>query len=272
MKKAFSFLLALVAVCAAVSFTASANQTGRCGQFAGYTLTDAGDLTISGAGTIYDQCFDSRSDLVNVDIRETIKAIGRRSFFACNNLVSLSIADSVTSIGDRAFCTCSKLERVKLGSGVILIDSAAFYGCTRLKSITIPASVTKINNNAFGDCVMLDDAGVTFVCPNASQRLVVGTDVFTTSKMSYSGDSGYQLYDGDNPIDADADLTALNGKTLTWKQSVPGAPSVGVDPPEQPAGKLCKWDNVYHGDSFCGRIIYYFHTVLYFFARLFGIR
>lgn len=46
------------------------------------------------------------------------------------------------------------------------------------------------------------------------------------------------------------------------------------DTPDAPAqdDTLCKWDNVDHGTSFWGRLVHFFHSILYFFARLFGKR
>ena len=38
------------------------------------------------------------------------------------------------------------------------------------------------------------------------------------------------------------------------------------------ASDLCKWDGMDHGTSFFGRLTAFFHSVLYFFARLFGTR
>ena len=40
---------------------------------------------------------------------------------------------------------------------------------------------------------------------------------------------------------------------------------------DTPSGdNVCKWDNVDHGTSFWGRLVKFFHSILYFFAHLFG--
>ena len=46
------------------------------------------------------------------------------------------------------------------------------------------------------------------------------------------------------------------------------------DTPAQPAqnDNVCKWDNVDHGTSFWGRIVKFFHSILWFFAHLFRLR
>ncbi|MBQ6067549.1 MAG: hypothetical protein IJK89_12110 [Clostridia bacterium] len=47
----------------------------------------------------------------------------------------------------------------------------------------------------------------------------------------------------------------------------------GPTGPDHPSDEnLCPWDDVDHGASFRGRLIRFFHTILYFFARLFGRR
>ena len=55
----------------------------------------------------------------------------------------------------------------------------------------------------------------------------------------------------------------------------PDEPTQPTDPadPDTPSGdNICQWDNVDHGTSFWGRIVKFFHSVLYFFAHLFGRR
>lgn len=53
----------------------------------------------------------------------------------------------------------------------------------------------------------------------------------------------------------------------------PDTPVTPTDPAEPDApsdGSLCPWDNVDHGNSFWGKLIRFFHGILYFFAHLFG--
>ena len=50
----------------------------------------------------------------------------------------------------------------------------------------------------------------------------------------------------------------------------PTDPTNPADPTEPTGDNICKWDNVDHGTSFWGRIVRFFHSILYFFAHLFG--
>ena len=67
--------------------------------------------------------------------------------------------------------------------------------------------------------------------------------------------------------------------TQTDAVSVPGTATGQPDEPDLPdkpdqpdTGKLCPWDHVNHGNSFGGRLIRFFHSILYFWAHLFGLR
>jgi glutamine phosphoribosylpyrophosphate amidotransferase len=55
-------------------------------------------------------------------------------------------------------------------------------------------------------------------------------------------------------------------------QDEPTDPTEPSEPTEPSGDNLCKWDNVDHGTSFGGRLIKFFHSILYFFAHLFGRR
>lgn len=75
-------------------------------------------------------------------------------------------------------------------------------------------------------------------------------------------------------------LTAAESRYTELKAAAetPDAPGDPTDPtnpadPTEPTGNnICKWDNVDHGTSFWGRLVRFFHSILYFFAHLFGRR
>lgn len=60
------------------------------------------------------------------------------------------------------------------------------------------------------------------------------------------------------------------GFGLQYESDTPDTPDTPDDPAQN--DNLCKWDNKDHGTSFFGRIIKAFHTILWFFAHLFGRR
>ena len=86
----------------------------------------------------------------------------------------------------------------------------------------------------------------------------------------------------DKVVKYTASLT-FNGKTYTTETgnvTLPGTatgepdtpPTEPTDPGTPSGDNICKWDNVDHGTSFWGRLVRFFHSILYFFAHLFGRR
>ena len=86
----------------------------------------------------------------------------------------------------------------------------------------------------------------------------------------------------DKVVKYTASLT-FNGKTYTTETgdvTLPGTatgepdtpPTEPTDPDTPTGSNICKWDNVDHGTSFWGRLVKFFHSILYFFAHLFGRR
>ena len=134
---------------------------GSCGNYATYTLTDAGTLTISGEGVIYIDCFKSNKKIKKVVIKSGITSISDNAFAYCTNLTSITIPSSVTSIGKMAFDDCSSLTSITIPSSVTSIGEYAFVYCNSLTSITIPSSVTSIGAYAFHECSRLTNVYYT---------------------------------------------------------------------------------------------------------------
>ena len=121
-----------------------------------------------------------------------------------------------------------------------------------------------------------DHSGVTatFTCACGDEQNVPGT--VTEVEVSAATATA------DKVVKYTASLT-FNGKTYTTETgnvTLPGTatgepdtpPTEPTDPGTPSGDNICKWDNVDHGTSFWGRLVRFFHSILYFFAHLFGRR
>ena len=176
-------------------------ESGTCGEHLTWMLDDAGNLTISGTGEMWDFCpaygtagYESSDDsyycifrdyeiktvkitkgvtsigkyafyeciyLQNVTNARNVKSIGNYAFEYCSSLTSVTISDSVTSIGNSAFFGCSRLTSVTIPNSVTSIGECAFIRCRSLTSVTIPDSVTSIGGHAFCDCSSLESVTIS---------------------------------------------------------------------------------------------------------------
>ena len=65
----------------------------------------------------------------------------------------------------------------------------------------------------------------------------------------------------------------FDGKTYTQTTPPVSVPGTATGTPDEPqSGNLCPWDETDHGASFGGRLLRFFHSILYFFAHLFGVK
>lgn len=75
--------------------------------------------------------------------------------FCPGGAVNVDIPESVVAIGQRAFMTCMFLPEIKLPDGLETIGDRAFYGCRALKEIEIPATVKHLEETTFSNCTSL---------------------------------------------------------------------------------------------------------------------
>ena len=121
--------------------------SGTCGANGGnltWTLDDAGLLTISGAGEMYDY---------------QMPGVMQSAPWAENSTVkSVRVEEGVTSIGEWSFASCTA-RSISLPSTLTKIAGHVFIG-SNIEMITIPASVESIGLNALGGCYSLQQINV----------------------------------------------------------------------------------------------------------------
>ncbi len=124
---------------------ADITESGKCGDDLTYLLDDAGLLTVSGTGRMYNYG-NSPSD----DEEES-------PFYAIRDKIKNAvIEEGVTSVGGRAFSHCYDLESVVIPDTVTTIEGSAFYKCSSLTQADIPDSVTSIGYQAFRESGLED--------------------------------------------------------------------------------------------------------------------
>lgn len=113
---------------AAVSVSAYEVASGVCGANLTWTLDDAGTLTISGTGEMWDfkdyaaTWYGYNLSITSIVIEQGVTSVGAQAFYwyydyldvyvNYSRVTSISIAESVKSVGDRAFYDCSNLTRL----------------------------------------------------------------------------------------------------------------------------------------------------------------
>ncbi len=143
MKKTRLWALLLVALLALLCAPAQAAPvaSGYCGtpnaEDASWTLSDAGELVITGTGKIeYGEWNRDAVKTLRVEsgITETAYAI----FSSLRSLTAVSLPDTLTTIDEGLFSRCTSLTSVSIPDSVTYLGSGTFRGCTSLTSVHLP--------------------------------------------------------------------------------------------------------------------------------------
>ncbi len=93
------------------------------------SVTIGNNLEEMGAYAFYN------SGLLSVELPESLKSCGVRTFQDCSNLTSANIPNSITDVDIATFMDCTSLKTVILGVSVEVIHSYAFQNCTSLREV-----------------------------------------------------------------------------------------------------------------------------------------
>lgn len=158
------------------------SMDGECGPNLQWSMTEDGELTITGTGemtetpwrdpditvmtqvkkiyltegitSICREAFDTTL-ITEVTLPDSLIEIKTYAFAHCKNLKRVYMGDGVKNIGTGAFSSCEKLEKVCWGNRVERIGESAFEGCDALKRVYIPKRVKTIGKDAFYGCERL---------------------------------------------------------------------------------------------------------------------
>ena len=112
--------------------------TNRFSDGKNYLPSSLATVNVTGGNVIDSYAFNGCSDIIEINLPQTIDTIGANAFAACALLKESNIPVGVTTIGERAFNGCSALTELIVPRGVTSIGLDAFGGCTALKKLTVP--------------------------------------------------------------------------------------------------------------------------------------
>ena len=163
--------------------------------------------------------FKGCSNLVNIEIPNSVTSIGGEAFEDCSGLTNVEIPNSVISIGESAFRYCSSLASVEIPEGITNISDEAFYYCSSLTSVVIPNSVTSIGSAAFAYCSSLVSVeipnSVTSIGVSAFLRCSSLTNVTIPNSITRIEDSTFGECAGFTSVEIPNNVTIIGAKAFS---------------------------------------------------------
>ena len=170
-------------------------------------------LPITGIGY---SAFKDSSDLVSLQMPQSVTSIGDSAFSNCVSLTNIEIPEGVTSIEPYTFYRCISLTSIVIPEGVTSIKAAAFLYCNSLTSVEIPESVTGIEGFAFSDCSSLKSielpSGLIRIDSFTFSKCVSLTSIEIPSSVKYIGTDTFRYCSGLESITVDADNSRFIGE------------------------------------------------------------
>ena len=117
--------------------------SGSCGEALTWSLSTAGDLTVSGTGDMASftatgaPWAEYRDQVKLVIVGQGVTSIGSSAFQDCKNLKTVSLPGSLTALGEAAFLRCGELTNVKLPASLKSVGEDCFTGCEKLELLDL---------------------------------------------------------------------------------------------------------------------------------------
>ncbi len=197
----------------------------------GYNASGSTSVNLTqGTVGIADYTFIYKSEIMSVQLPETVEHIGRGAFYDCSNLFTVNLPEGLEEIPDYAFYGCTYLQLPELPSTLKRIGTSAFYGCALGNQINdtdtedileIPESVTEIGTRAFFGC------GYTYEDPDATgdeadriknggiDAVIIGDNVTTIGDFAFYGMASLKQVTIGAKVERIGEKTFYNCKELT---------------------------------------------------------
>lgn len=114
-----------------------------------------------GTEKIGDYAFCGCTNLVSMELPNTVTSLGERCFASCSNLTNVVLSNNMTEIPSYAFCYGTSLKQITIPEGVSSIRQEAFKSCINLQTIRLPKSLTQISLSTFTACKNLNNIEIT---------------------------------------------------------------------------------------------------------------
>ena len=98
-----------------------------------------------------DACAFMSSDIIGLELPESLEYMGRECFSELRNGFDMRIPDNVSYIGDYCFAE-SPLTSITLPNGITCIGEGWFRNCKDMRTIKLHEGITKICRLAFSGC------------------------------------------------------------------------------------------------------------------------
>ncbi len=213
--------------------------SGSCGESLTWSLSTAGDLTVSGTGDMADFAAtgapwaEYRDQVKLVIVGQGVTSIGSSAFQDCKNLELVRLPNTLTALGKAAFLRCGELTNVKLPASLESVGEDCFTGCEKLELLNltgVPDEIMELRTSLEGTVTLpagvknarlrwkLETAAGEIPCSEIAE--VCGQEGGYYLKMKSSGKVLLTCYDA---------MTGVHGsKTVTFTEGLMILPQ-GVD-------------------------------------------
>lgn len=117
----------------------------------------------------------------NNGITYNVTCVGEDAFYWCSNLVSVELPNTITSIESYAFYYATSLTSLVIPNAVTSLGWEVFYNCSSLASITIGSGITDLSDGTFSYCDALQNITCLAVTPPTLENSYVFPDVSTAT-------------------------------------------------------------------------------------------
>lgn len=128
-------------------------------------LYDTPNLTTINSS--YPGVYYQHTNLVKVDLPQSLLKMGRAVFNGCTNLTDIVLPEGMTELGQQTFLECTSLVLGHIPDTIVTLGNDTFLNCTNLELDGLPSGLTRIPTTCFSGCTSLEldelPSGITYI-------------------------------------------------------------------------------------------------------------